>query len=82
MFKTCKTGSLPADRSGALREKMLVWAVDGLAGVILGGVAGANTSRQRKPRSLLWGSHEGQLNPWSGIGFKTLIQGIFWSNIS
>ena len=44
-----------------------MWAVDGLAGVILGGVAGANTSRQvRKPRSLLWGSHEGQLTAWSG----------------
>lgn len=62
---------LLADRSGALKEKMLVWAVDGLAGVILGGVVGANTSRQvRKPRSLLWGSHEGQLKPWSGVFHK------------
>ena len=52
--------------SGEDCEKMLVWAVDGLTGVVLGSFGGAGGGRpQRAPRAVLWGQHAGQLS-WAG----------------
>ena len=50
-----------ADADG--EERLLLWAVDGLASVVLGPVPGLGaTSRTwRTPRALLWGQHIGQL---------------------
>ena len=49
------------------QEKLLVWAVDGLAGVVLGGMpVGTGRGRPlRTPRAVLWGQHSGQLT-WAG----------------
>ena len=45
---------------------MLVWAVDGLTGVVLGSFGGAGGGKpQRAPRAVLWGQHAGQLS-WAG----------------
>ena len=64
-----------ADEDRKPSEKMLVWAVDGLAGVTLGGVVGLRPSKQiQKPRSILWGKHAGQLSPWSGILKRNWLQ--------
>ena len=47
-------------------ERLLVWAVDGLAGVLLGNSSGQGTRPARNPRALLWGQHAGQLS-WAGL---------------
>ena len=42
-----------------------MWAVDGLAGVLLGNSSGDASRPARNPRALLWGQHTGQLS-WAG----------------
>lgn len=49
---------------GACQERLLLWAVDGLAGVVLSGrpgSAGGGGGGLRTPRAVLWGQHAGQL---------------------
>lgn len=44
-------------------ERLLLWAVDGLAGVVLSGRPGTlgGGGGLRTPRAVLWGQHAGQL---------------------
>lgn len=54
-----------ADSSGKECERLLVWAVDGLAGVLLGNHTDGGTRPAQNPRAVLWGQHIGQLS-WAG----------------
>ncbi|KAK9832599.1 hypothetical protein WJX81_002754 [Elliptochloris bilobata] len=62
-------GAAPGWQSGSAapssgQERLLLWAVDGLAGVVLSGrpgTAGGGSGGLRTPRAVLWGQHAGQL---------------------
>jgi len=59
----CKSAGAGAGSGG----KVVVWAVDGLAGVVLGGLGGGSLGSKsaRKPRSVLWGVTSSPLS-WAG----------------
>ena len=46
-----------------MQERLLLWAVDGLAGIVLRGPLepGVGTRGPRRPRAVLWGQHAGAL---------------------
>ena len=59
MVRRSATSQLNESSAQHAEERLLLWAVAGLRGVVIGGRLGSRSVPQ--PRAVLWGQHSGSL---------------------